>query len=733
MTALCENIIALQDGLRDFVRALDAGEVTDFEFRSKQADIIRAVYENNLSAREMSKIYFSIPTGVGKTVLFSVMAHAMHQKAVDKTVLVFAPTLELVDQTTKRLGQWYSSDEIGGYYSHTDDIDGKKIIVSTYKSLEKLAKRLDHSKISLVIADEAHHILTDKRRSVLTGLNNKGAIIAGFTATPEYANKRVQDFLGTEIYRMPIEEAVENQLVSEIKSSLYLSRVQAAIPNKYMSDERIAEIIRDVEIKEVSKSGKISIRNGQEVFQEEIAKLVLEGRDEETLAEFKDLKTMIACPSTIIADDQTAVINRLAGQEIAVSIHSKSDRDGKLKEAFKSGEYRIAVQVNQLTEGFDDEQVSLAISYPTRSSVRVAQLAGRTTRWDPNNPSKISYIIDTVFCKNTNPSRANIAAAMARQALYIRYLEGVTVYRGKPVPTGAKGHTRKNTDSDKSPDEVPIGGSLISNIITLGELRTNMLDEDIKSMYLTDEQKHKICELYTIDMKSSVDIAKEIGTTSSSVIYTLNAFGIKPRTPAESRSFLPIDPKIEARDKEAERLYVDKSLSLNMVAKTLGVATATVYNILIRNGVKIRSVSEGAKIVRENPKRDLKDIEIEKSYVKDLLPIRQIAKSRKMSEASVRDALLRRGVERRTKSDAAKNRSYTPEVIARNSEIARLYQDEFLSTVELSKRYEISASAVWVILEKEGVPRRSKSESRKLAIAKARLAANIVNTNQDSK
>ena len=528
--SLKNNVLALKSGLADLVQDIKAGGIPGFELRSKQDEMLAAVYDNDRSAEEMSNFYFTIPTGVGKTVLFSIMARAFQNKAPDKQVVIFVPRLALVGQTRQRLTEQmkYIDDEIGEWHKSSKDIIGKKVIISTYQSLKKLSDSLDHSKIGLVVADEAHHALTEARQGNLDMFRNTGAILAGFTATPEYsADKKVGNFLETEIYNLPIKEAVENKLVSQIQCSLLVSRVATNLQDVNETD--IIDTIKNAKLEETSDTGTVGVRDGLEIFQEEIANVCL-GRKN---ADFALRKTIISCPDTATADAQAEVINRLAGEEIAVSVHSNKKNSGALKDDFVTGKYRIAVQVNQLTEGFDDEDVSLVINYPTKSKTKVEQSSGRGTRWNPKDPNKICHVIDTIFCaeldKDGNASKKEVVKSMRCQALYARYLNNIKCLRKAATFSVTN---EKIKEAKESIDDAHLNHDtqnftsrdLVVDFVEMTELLNETKELDEKYTRLSDEEKERILELLD-GGKNPKSIAIKIGRAHKTILDHLKRIG----------------------------------------------------------------------------------------------------------------------------------------------------------------------------------------------------------------
>ena len=184
--------------------------------------------------------YVKLPTGVGKTVLFTELIEALNLKT-----LVVVPTKLLVKQTTEAVEEFASDLEVGKIYSSAKEY-GHQVTITTYDSLtSQLATgKIKPEDFDCVVLDEVHVSLSNKRVEAVKSF--KEAVKIGFTATPEYSpNKKVGNLLGHEIHRMDIKEAVEEGLLSPFsaliaKTEVDLSKVKIK-ENTGEYDERARE------------------------------------------------------------------------------------------------------------------------------------------------------------------------------------------------------------------------------------------------------------------------------------------------------------------------------------------------------------------------------------------------------------------------------------------------------------------------------------------------------------
>ena len=372
---------------------------------------------------QISASYYKLPTGFGKTVMFSYMAQAYLPQARangdTKKLVILVPRLNLIKQTGEKLDKFagFSASEFSSRTKNTD----ADIIISTYFSLDKLVETIGIENIGLVFADEAHHATGNKISQTMADLM-KSVPTIGVSATPSYdVDKSVGNVMETEIFSMTIADGVRSGMLSPVKNILYCS-----------------SIVYDLENAPASNNGEYDYNSitGQidtDTLISEIADIYINGVDEDTGRRFIDAKAMINCPNIEMAKRQADAINQRAGRIIAHAFSSDMKDFDIEKAKFIAGKYQVACQVNTLTEGFDDTAVSLCINYPTRSAVRAEQAAGRAIRLNESDPHKIAFVIDTIFRKHDGETcdTALQTARHAKQVLFKDIAGGMVLFPEK--------------------------------------------------------------------------------------------------------------------------------------------------------------------------------------------------------------------------------------------------------------------------------------------------------------
>lgn len=321
--------------------------------------------------------YFKLPTAFGKTVVFSEFA-----KAADVRTLVVVPTIELMDQTEDKFGQFSSPTQVGKIYTESKNL-GEQVTVITYDSLmdwvgDKVppeeAINFRPYDFDLVILDEAHHALGERTREALEAFPQ--AVKLGFTATPYYDEERnLGNLLGEMIYGMSISEAIEAGTLSDFSN--WIART-----NTDLSGVEINEKTGDYNREQLGKVVDNLERNSAAA---QFYKSNFEGD-----------QTIVTCTTVEHAKHVAEEFQKLGIAAEAIYGELRGKRKDIL-ERFKAGETKVLISNKLLDEGVDLPMASRLINLrPTLSPVVAEQRGGRVLRIDPQNPHKEAIIVDFV-------------------------------------------------------------------------------------------------------------------------------------------------------------------------------------------------------------------------------------------------------------------------------------------------------------------------------------------------
>jgi len=330
--------------------------VAKFALRSYQREAIHAVL--NARRRGIRRQVIALPTGAGKTVIFSELA-----RLANKDVLVLAHRDELVHQAKDKLeraGVGQVSIEQGPNQADPNT----RVVVCSIRSLQttRLNRLISGRNVGLVIYDECHHAPAEDNKRVLKDLGafepNWGGTLVGFTATTMRG-----DGIGLESV---FEEIVYDRSLPEM------------IDDGYLVPLRGFRITTSADLSGICGGADFPIDELEEVVNIE-DRNALVARSIQELA--RDRRTIVFCVSVAHAKALARALNVLRIPAAPVYGAMKRDMRATILQQFREGKITVITNVAVLTEGFDDPEVScIAMARPTRSSGLYAQCVGRGTR-----------------------------------------------------------------------------------------------------------------------------------------------------------------------------------------------------------------------------------------------------------------------------------------------------------------------------------------------------------------
>ena len=395
MTQQQENFNALIHGLADILSDKEKVE----SIRPSQQKVLKDFLH---SPEQYKTGIFDLATAFGKTRIMALLADAYHQNA-DHQIVVVEPTQELVHQIAEEFSDYFSDNKkVGKFFAERKDTR-HPILVTTYNSLEKLAQIVNPDSIGLLLLDEGHHAVSDKRVEIVRRFSN--ACQYGMTATPDYSEDRtLKNLLGNTIAHIDIRQGIYDGILSPFsnvilfsKFQLDLSKVKRTGTGEYdIADyhQAFSKALSPVHMPNTEDTGW---QDAHRRVAHEVALFY------QSLASDKK-HCLINCHTQEEAQIQAEEINKVFGRKQAGAWTTDSKNTHALSE-FESGKLGALCQVGMLQEGYDFPALDMCINYPTASWVRATQRGGRTLRLDPQNPDKQATIVDIVlgFPGSKNP------------------------------------------------------------------------------------------------------------------------------------------------------------------------------------------------------------------------------------------------------------------------------------------------------------------------------------------
>jgi superfamily II DNA or RNA helicase len=368
--------------------------------------------------------YIEAPTGTGKTVLFVTLAEAFsYQAEKPPKILVVTPTKDLVRQTLggsrgdKGFAGFAPHMSVGTFYSDTPTgMRGleAQVTITTYASLAKLASApittIDeqgerHTKLvnlvdqhfDIIFLDEGHKALGTSSRRIISDIN-PGALIIGFTATPDYhASRSLESLLPALIHRLDLKEAIELNMLSSV--------IPMAIPAPEATAQEFSlGAMGEYENKSLRQLIHNKARNRMVVSI--AAQLIQAGNTPiiacipgDTMAHPHLVADML---SEQFVDDEHGIPRPIRVSAITSSISAAARQ--KIYAELEKGTIDALTYIDVLTEGWDSQRANVIINArPTRSLVSARQRTGRILRNKPDNRPALAIDIVDKIAANTAP------------------------------------------------------------------------------------------------------------------------------------------------------------------------------------------------------------------------------------------------------------------------------------------------------------------------------------------
>ena len=341
---------------------------------------------------EVDNVMFQMPTGTGKTRLFTSIIRDINQYSLSKReavkILIIAHRTELIDQIDESLKKYHVAHNVIGGSKKKRDED-QYAHVSSIKEIA-LAKKLNEKKfpvhvasiqtlmhknnlndaqklnVQFIIIDEAHHALADTYKKLWDLY--PGSKKLGVTATPWRMNHQsFTDLFDKLVMSMPIKDFIKQGYLS---TYVYYS----------LKDESfIQKAIDDIELNRYGEYDEESMEKNMDIGRIRAQLL----NSYQSLA--KDKKGIIYAINKKHARNIQKEYEEAGYRVVAIDSETPDTERNDYVNKFKKGEIDIIVNVDIFSEGFDCPDIEfIQLARPTRSLVKYLQQVGRGLRITEN-------------------------------------------------------------------------------------------------------------------------------------------------------------------------------------------------------------------------------------------------------------------------------------------------------------------------------------------------------------
>jgi superfamily II DNA or RNA helicase len=321
-----------------------------YQLRDYQSDLLdridRAWFAGHRS------ILAQLPTGGGKTIVFSTVVHQASKNGLK--CLILAHREELIKQAADKI-EIITNDPVGiikaGYPTNYD----REIQVASVQSLTRRLDRCPH--FDLIVVDEAHHSTSRTYRTILDRYPN--ARVLGVTATPIRLDGKG--------FRGIFDELICGVTVSELIGSGSLSQYQYFASERSMSVEGVGKRQGDFKTEDVARANPVAGLAGDVV---KSYRDYLHGK-----------QAVIFC---INVEHSIAIAAHFkAAGIIAHHLDGKSDprERSDVMNRFRDKQIQVLTNCALFDEGLDIPSLDgVILARPTQSLSRFLQMVGRALR-----------------------------------------------------------------------------------------------------------------------------------------------------------------------------------------------------------------------------------------------------------------------------------------------------------------------------------------------------------------
>lgn len=346
------------------------------KLREYQREALDSVYDAWHSGMQSPAVV--LPTGMGKTVVFSHMAAEQLQTYPDRKIAVLVHRDELADQAIDKIRSIAPHLSVGKVKAESNETDAQ-VMVCSVQTVSR-PKRLSQlpTNIGLVIVDECHHAAARTYKEVLQALvwskPVDQAVCVGFTATLARG-----DGIG----------------LGEVWDEVVYSRsILYAISKGFLTDVKGKSVaLSDLDLNQVKTSrgdyqdGALGQALEDSNMSEALPKAYLEHAGSRP--------GVVFTPTVATAHQVCEAFNTFGIKSAVITGSTPREERQKIYEDYRKKRTQVLVNCMVLTEGFDAPWASCAVvARPTQSQPLFVQMVGRVLRPYPGKTDAL--VLDVV-------------------------------------------------------------------------------------------------------------------------------------------------------------------------------------------------------------------------------------------------------------------------------------------------------------------------------------------------
>ena len=338
------------------------------ELRPYQQEAVEAIFEEWKTNKSTMIV---LPTGCGKTVIFSEVARQLYESG--KRILMLAHRGELLEQTQDKFLKFGVESVLEKAESKANP-ETDNVVVASVQSISRdnRLSRFPKDYFDVIIIDECHHAATDTYTKVIEYFNT--AKLLGVTATPNRSDVRsISDVFDTVAYSYDIKTAIDEGYLSPIKIRRIPIKIDISGVRTSCGDFMSGDLGNAIKpyLKDIAQNLKDKAS----------------GR-----------KTLIFTPTIAIGEEFASLLNDEGFKASCVSSNNSADERKDIANKLSTGELNAVTNAMLWTEGFDEPSIDCIINLrATKSESLYRQIIGRGLRLSPDTDKDNLLVLDFLW------------------------------------------------------------------------------------------------------------------------------------------------------------------------------------------------------------------------------------------------------------------------------------------------------------------------------------------------
>lgn len=325
--------------------------------RPYQTEALEAVLSSE--AKGINKQLIVLPTGAGKTVIFS---HLPIIRKESTPMLVIAHRAELLHQAKNKIQQM--NPDLIVEIEQAENIAGKvDVVVASVPTMGRAnsdrIEKFPKDYFKTIIIDEAHHAAAPTYRRIVDYFQPN--LILGVTATPQRSDStRLIDVFQEIVYYKTIEDLIKQGWLTRLIG--YRIKTETDLTEIEVSDGDFVQSQLQDAVNNPNRNASI-VAAYQQICQER--------------------KTLVFAAGVQHAKDLALSFTKNSIVTEIILGETPDEERSTILQKFRNNEIKVLINVGVLTEGFDEPSVqAIILARPTKSTLLYTQVVGRGTRLD---------------------------------------------------------------------------------------------------------------------------------------------------------------------------------------------------------------------------------------------------------------------------------------------------------------------------------------------------------------